>query len=214
MPFVCRDNFGEGDWYRLGVTVSAVVGSAGMFFTFDAPFASFTHTALSMVKRDNAALSGGISVTLVGVNFGSEIEQEYLPGIQTDYTVADRTATATVAGTFCVTTSWQALTSLACVIGSYHSTEKFSTVRTGFAIGTSSMSFSFDSPAVTFPASSTNMPNSVGSTLSVTGVNFAPADRSAGMPIQPANHAVEFRMQRSNMSGRFGPLPLHSAAVL
>jgi hypothetical protein len=176
----CRDNFGEGDLYRLAVTVAAVVGSAGMLFTFDAPLASFTHTTLSSANRENSALSGGILVTLVGVNFGSEMAQDYLAGIQTDYTVADRTPTASVGGTYCVTTSWQALTALACVTGSNQYTEPLSTVRTGFAIGTSFISFTFDAPAVTSPASSTNMPNSAGLSLSVAGLNFSPSDRSPG----------------------------------
>ena len=49
----CRNNYGAGDTYDVAVSVSSIVGTVGMLFTFDAPVASF------VVKiSDNAPFTG------------------------------------------------------------------------------------------------------------------------------------------------------------
>lgn len=131
------------------VTVSAVVGTRIAAFTYDAPVVSDTLTA-------NFASSGGATVTIHGLNFGS-----YAPS-----------PTAMVQEEVCSTTAWTTATTLACQLSSGGSSSSNDVRLTvGTFVGTVQNLFTFDSPVVS-SALTYNKPASTGSFVTISGLNF------------------------------------------
>ena len=81
------------------VTIGAVSGTQVAGFSFDAPVASYPGI-------ENMGLTGGLSLTVSGLSFGS----------------MDYTASVDVGSVGCVSLSWQSGTALSCLAGSIAST--------------------------------------------------------------------------------------------
>ena len=130
-----------------------VAGSATAVFTYDTP-------VLSMFTVINTPTTGGSSLTLSGMNFGS-----------IDYTVSVRHGFST-----CSTSSWTTGTTILCQTAKGTGGKLTLNVITA-NVGCFSAAFSFDSPIVTllkFP----NTPASGGTYLSFLGSNFGAVDLS------------------------------------
>jgi hypothetical protein len=126
-------------------------GTLEQAFSFDAP-------SISNLPLPNAATTGRASITIAGFNFGMK-----------DYTV-----TAYLASTQCSTTSWKALTQLACLSPqavSYLGSSQPVVVTIASMVGTVGQVLTFDAPVITV-TSMQNGPTTGGLSLTVAGSNF------------------------------------------
>merc|ERR550537_1658825 len=109
----------------------------------------------------NSALSGGSSVTVSGLSFGS----------------VELTASGLVAGGGCSTASWMSSTSVSCVSGSASGQLGTSSVTVGAVAGTGLSVYSFDGPVVCIAM--VNSASSGGSAVTVSGLSFGSVDLTA-----------------------------------
>jgi len=161
----CTPEKGTGLSKSVSLSIATLVGSTLPSFTYDSPVVTF-------VNRFNGVVSGGTSVTLTGLNFGS----------------SDATLTASTGqmSKTCATASWTTGTSVVCALQkvpqSVSETNSFLTVtlEVESRFGTSFRAFTYDAPTVTLvrPA---NMPTTSGAVITVLGHNYGSAD-SAGTP--------------------------------
>ena len=105
---------------------------------------------LTSSSAANAARSASIVITISGTGFG----------------YVDRSPTARVGNTVCAGSQWLSYTSLVCLAA--QPTESLS-VDVGTSVGTTAVSFSYDSPVLT-GSSTYNTPPSGGTPLSVAGM--------------------------------------------
>lgn len=137
------------------ITVEGIVGTRAGRFTFDAPVP--TH-----LKAANTPTTGGTSVTMLGMSFGSY----------------DFSATAAIDPFDCKTTSWTTSSSITCLSSAgtagtepvAYGVAKAMVITVGAIVGTRTSKFTYDSPAIT--STGTNLPTTNGATLTVFGLNF------------------------------------------
>jgi hypothetical protein len=109
----------------------------------------------------NSPHSGGASVTVVGLNFGS---------------LLDLSQTASLSAGVCATSSWSSTTSVVCTSGPLRADVAFAAVTVGGVIGTQHQAYTFDAPMSTQGLS--NSPDSGGASLTLIGVNYGAYDHS------------------------------------
>ena len=147
------------------LTVAAVVGTRAQLFSFDAPLVSNIISGHS-----NRGFSNSISVTIAGLNFG--------------YKIATPTAFF-MANSACPTTAWTSASTVSCQSEAvtYKSSVPLLKVDVATIIGTAPELFTFDAPVVSYDvtgeAAKRNLAMSGGSSVTVTGLNFASANPSA-----------------------------------
>jgi hypothetical protein len=156
--------FGQGLMNTL--TVSSLIGTRNMGFSYDSP----TVTYASVYNAPNSA---GVSITISGTNFGAE-----------DYSV-----TVQVADTACLTSKWVSMTSATCELATgvgvgptSFASEHRVALTVGTGVGTRTRSFTFDAPVVTY-AARFNAASTGGQSVTVNGVNFGLSDYSVTVGI-------------------------------
>jgi hypothetical protein len=111
------------------VTVGAIVGTAGVYFTYDLSFKSDT--------GGNSPASGGALIRVHGA----------------DFDVADRSPSVVVGMTVCLSTSWTSWTTLGCFassgVGVSLSAKSYYQLSVTSMIGTLGSMFSYDAPVIT-----------------------------------------------------------------
>jgi hypothetical protein len=143
-----------GDINFVTVTIGLMgVGTQLAGYTFDA--------AVSSYGMYNSPHSGGASVTVVGLNFGSML---------------DLSQTASLSAGVCATSSWSSTTSVVCTSGPLRADVAFAAVTVGGVIGTQHQAYTFDAPMSTQGLS--NSPDSGGASLTLIGVNYGAYDHS------------------------------------
>ena len=121
-------------------------------------FVTFVACAAPVLSQAfaNLPLSGGVTVTVTGLNFG----------------YSELTASSAVGGVLCGSSSWSSDTSVACEVGMSTSLSTTLEVTVGAAVGTGRDLFSYDGPVVSHSAHIGNIPLSYGGAVTVTGLNF------------------------------------------
>jgi len=131
------------------VTISNSVGTLSAVFTFDNPL-------LTAISTINAPGSGGFSLTMAGINFGT----------------VDVTNSLALGGTACTTTSWKSDSSIACLFSGFGSGTASTVVATvGSVSGTLVGVFTYDTAVITRSAAP-NTAVSGGGTVTIHGTNF------------------------------------------
>jgi hypothetical protein len=158
-------------WYPVHLmgTISSFIGTgARAVFTFDTPVAS--------AIMPNAPNTGGLVVTVSGLNFG----------------VVSYTTSVAVASRDCYTTSWSAATLLSCMIdgdwaqsGPTHGYPGFVMLTMSSLVSTTQGILSFDSPAISFVYP--NTPHTGGATITLSGSDFGPADHTPTVALSSAD---------------------------
>ena len=143
------------------VTVAAMVGTGRAPWSIDHgrdEIWSFDAPTLSVGWR-NGPMTGGASLTVSGLNFGSG------------------TATASVAYGHahpCSTTGWTSVTTVACLASASRAMPRSFGMTVAGVVGTGFSIFSFDAPAASF--STANAVGTGRSSLTVTGLSFLAID--------------------------------------
>ena len=137
----------------VSVTLSSTVGTGLGMLSFDAPLAS--------VLLRNIPLTGGASVTLLGLNFG----------------YVNTTASTSVASAACQSEQWMSQTSMRCLPAGLESVELVTCVTVVSVVGTDLGRFSFDSAVLS--QIWRNTPHTGGSSVTVTGLNFGYSEYTA-----------------------------------
>lgn len=150
---LCAATSDAGLTKTVRLNVGDNVGTATHKFTYDSP-------VVTLVKQPNGPTSGGVSVTLYGVNFGNF-----------DFSLSSR-----VGATECGTVSWNTESMIVCqsnVYGDGGSTLMSVTIDS--VQGTLMGQFSYDTPTVSFVAH-VNTAGSAGTSLTVFGTSFSMAN--------------------------------------
>jgi hypothetical protein len=149
---VCTNAPGDGTGREVHVTVSAMVATKTVVFSFDAPLISYTNLY-------NTPTTAGGQITVEGVNFGS----------------SDYTPTIRVESTMCGTTSWSTSSSVVCVASYGSGISRNVAISLSSVMGTALGLFSYDSPLVT-ALTQANAPTTGGKSMTIQGHNFAVID--------------------------------------
>ena len=149
------------------LTVASLLGTSAELFTFDAP-------VISNSVNTNTVISGGASVTFLGLNFASK----------------SYSSSAMINDQLCATNLWTTQTSLVCMYAKQTALEqkcvvnsatgdlacrydagKKLTMTVSAVVGTSAHYFTFDAPVIS-ASSKNNMPTCSGTYMTLTGFNF------------------------------------------
>jgi len=150
----CALTYGTGAKHRSVLTIDSVAGTMISVFSYDSPVSSFANAY-------NGPSTGGVMVTVSGLNFAG--------GDVTPTIVID-------SATICTSVSWTSFTSLGCTKPAGYGTTSIATTVTALA-GTQSAVFTFDSPVIT-RVGEPNIAVSASGSITLTGYNFSPVDRT------------------------------------
>jgi hypothetical protein len=146
---------GTGAMLNNALTVNSVEGTHHLSFTYDAPVVTFA-------SMPNAATTGRTLVTLSGFNFGiaklNPVEQY-----------------AQLGASVCSSNFWISGTSIVCSAAFGGGQALNANIVLSTLSGTGITAFTYDSPVVTY-LSRPNAATSGGSSLTIRGQNFGPAD--------------------------------------
>jgi hypothetical protein len=142
---------GSGIFVGFMATVTALVGTATNFFSYNAPV--MTHG-----EKPNFPFSGGNFMTVQGVNFG----------------VQDLTPTIALARTSCGSTTWTSTTAVLCVRMRGDSLANV-VMTLSSHVGTMAAVFSFDAPILSFSLQ-TNTPHTGAGIMTLSGMNYGGVD--------------------------------------
>lgn len=139
---------GFGSEHSVHMTIASLVGTALRAFTYDAPVVTFPSVS-------NGAASGNTPIVISGMNYG----------------FSDLSLTARVGASACTTSKWVTDTALSCTLAVGAGMQHSAAVTASRMVGSQSLVFTYDSPAVTSVAL-TNAAGSGGVYVTVTGTNF------------------------------------------
>ena len=129
-------------------------------FTYDAP-------VISTFNVQNGPLSGGMSLTISGSNFG--------PG--------GLSQSAYIGDTLCARTDWRTDSSVICTMSPGAAVGKGVYITVSGMMGTKEEVFSFDAPILSF-MQLYNMPTTAGGQVTVEGTNFGAYDFTPSVRIE------------------------------
>lgn len=154
---------GSGAMLNNALTVDNVAGTHDLSFTYDAP-------SISFVSMSNAPTTGRALISLSGSNFGSNklnpVSEQYVQ----------------LGGSVCSSNFWISSTSIVCSAAFGVGQALNANVVVSSITGTGITAFTYDSPVVTY-VSRPNAATSGGSSLTIRGQNFGPADYSLTIAI-------------------------------
>jgi hypothetical protein len=147
----CKVAPGSGLAHNAIQTVSSVLGTGFLAFSYDSPVVTF-------VNPWNAPTTSGASMTISGTNFGS----------------ADLTPSISVGGSACATSIWSTTSAVLCHSPAGKGVAKALSMTITAQAGTGAAAFTYDAPVLTF-VTLTNAPTLGSSTVSIMGTNFGEA---------------------------------------
>jgi hypothetical protein len=152
----CASPVGTGPNKHIAISISAVLGTAGVSFSYDSP-------VISRLSEANSAASGGTSLTLIGTNFGS----------------SNPSPTARLGDSMCGSASWLTHSSIICIktapgVGRNRGGGKQNhraVVTLSGLLGTREDLFTYDAPFVTqlLPV---NQPTTATLSITLSGMNM------------------------------------------
>jgi hypothetical protein len=152
----CSVGLGMGKALTAAAELFDLTGCLDSMFTYDSP-------VISQVT-DNAATSGGASVTIRGFNLGHE----------------EPTMTARIGSTSCAQSRWVSDTSAICLVPVGSGTAATLSTTIASIAGTLVSKYSFDTPALTGFVQA-NAPTTSGAYLTVLGLNFVAEDLTTSL---------------------------------
>jgi hypothetical protein len=148
-------------------TVRYVAASGGIDISLNIAV-SYDSPLITNLLGQNGPPSGSSTLTVTGMNFGWD----------------NRSPTITVGGSPCLTTSWFSDSSLRCRPVAGSGGLDYVTAELATVIGSTTRTFSYDAPVVTF-STSVNTAPTAGFSVTISGINFAGQNLSPTATIGP-----------------------------